>query len=124
MQIFREVAHSGSFSGASEKLGLAASAVSRYVGNLEDWLDVTLFQRTTRKVHLTDAGQAYLHEVESILAEVKELELMAEDLQETPRRTLSITAPVDYSRYSLEPFIDDFLARHAGVNMSMRYAEN
>jgi len=119
MQIFREVAHSGSFSGASDKLELAASAVSRYVGNLEDWLDVTLFQRTTRKVNLTDAGQVYLLKVEDILTNVKELELMAEDLQETPTGTLRITAPVDYSRYYVESFIDDFLGRYPGVNVSL-----
>lgn len=84
MQVFREVAVNESFSEAAEKLDLATSGVSRYIVNLESWLGVSLFQRSTRKVHLTEAGRQYLEKVKFILQNIHELELLANDSKAAP----------------------------------------
>jgi DNA-binding transcriptional LysR family regulator len=119
LQVFREAAHAGSFSAASEKLDLAQSAVSRYISSLEQWLGVNLFQRTTRNVQLTDLGRDYLKRIELILDSVQDLERRAEDLQANPSGTINVTVPVDYCRYYLEPFLEKFIGRYPQVNVSL-----
>ena len=60
MKVFQEVVDEGGFAAAARKLDLAPAVVTRLVTDLEQHLGVRLLQRTTRRVALTDAGQAYL----------------------------------------------------------------
>ena len=60
MEVFVEVAHSGSFSATAVKLDMSRAMVTRYVAELEQWLGARLLQRTTRSVTLTDAGESCL----------------------------------------------------------------
>ena len=57
MHVFAEVATSGSFSATADKLDMSRAMVTRYVGEMEQWLQARLLQRTTRSVTLTDAGE-------------------------------------------------------------------
>ena len=59
INVFVCVADSGSFRAAAERLNLTASAISKGIARLEDRLGVRLFQRTTRRLALTDAGAAF-----------------------------------------------------------------
>ena len=59
MRLFNKVAETGSFSAAGRAIGLAPSSVSRQISALEDQLGTRLFNRTTRKLHLTEAGEIY-----------------------------------------------------------------
>lgn len=63
MQAFCKVAKTNSFSSAARELGLSKAVVSRRVGELEKNLALRLFNRTTRRVSLTEAGVAYLAHV-------------------------------------------------------------
>jgi len=85
MQVFREVCRQGSFSAAAGSLGLANSAVSRQVTELEHWLGVKLLYRTTRTLSLTDDGKVYLQKIEDILGNVLELEQQASNKQQEVR---------------------------------------
>ena len=60
MRVFMEVAQSGSFSASASKLDMSRAMVTRYVAELEQWLETRLLQRTTRSVRLTDAGEHFL----------------------------------------------------------------
>lgn len=71
MKIFLEAAHYGSFTHAAERLGLTQSAVSVSIKKLEQKHDVLLFDRSGRRLILTDAGQVFLNEAERILRDVE-----------------------------------------------------
>jgi DNA-binding transcriptional LysR family regulator len=71
MKIFLEAAHFGSFTHAAERLGLTQSAVSVSIKKLEEKHDVSLFERSGRRLMLTEAGQVLLNEAERILRDVE-----------------------------------------------------
>lgn len=71
MRIFLEAAHFGSFTHAAERLGLTQSAVSVSIKKLEEKHDVSLFDRSGRRLMLTEAGQVLLNEAERILRDVE-----------------------------------------------------
>src|ERR1700744_6155502 len=71
MRIFLEAAHFGSFTHAAERLGLTQSAVSVSIKKLEEKHDVSLFDRSGRRLILTEAGQVLLNEAERILRDVE-----------------------------------------------------
>ncbi|MEO6292080.1 MAG: LysR family transcriptional regulator, partial [Burkholderiaceae bacterium] len=68
MEVFIEVAHTGSFSATADKLDMSRAMVTRYVAELEHWLGARLLQRTTRSVTLTDAGESCLRRSQQMLA--------------------------------------------------------
>jgi DNA-binding transcriptional LysR family regulator len=120
MQVFIEVAKRDSFSAAARHLYLSTTAVSRYVRDLEDWLGVELLHRTTRRLSLTDAGQAYLERCRGIVDDVGNLERTSRDLTDNPRGTVSVTAPVFLGRRFLGPQLPGFLERYPGIRLSLQ----
>ena len=76
IDVFVCVADSGSFRAAAERLNLTASAISKAIARLEGRLGVRLFQRTTRRLALTDAGTAFYRTCTGVLAELEEAELV------------------------------------------------
>ena len=85
MRLFNKVAETGSFSAAGRAIGLAPSSVSRQISALEDQLGTRLFNRTTRKLHLTEAGDIYHGHTERILSNIEEANAAVTELQEEPR---------------------------------------
>ena len=74
MQVFAAVAQAQGFSAAARRLGMSAASVTRAVAALEKRIGTLLLTRTTRSVHLSEAGQRYLEDCRRILAEVQEAE--------------------------------------------------
>ncbi|MCH8080707.1 MAG: LysR family transcriptional regulator [Proteobacteria bacterium] len=70
MRIFARVVEAGSFSEAGRQLGIVPSSVSRQINVLENSLGALLFQRTTRKLSLTEAGEIYYERTTTIVTEV------------------------------------------------------
>ena len=83
LRIFVRVVEAGSFSEAGRQLGLAPSSVSRQINELEDSLGAQLFQRTTRKLSLTEAGELYYERATSIVTEIDEAKLALYQLDGT-----------------------------------------
>src|SRR3546814_20108726 len=77
MQVFEKVANESGFAAAARTLDMSPPVVTRLVAELADHLGTRLFQRTTRKVSLTEAGPAYLARVRQILHDVAEAEEFA-----------------------------------------------
>lgn len=119
MQVFVEVVRQGGFRKAADELGMATSAVSRLVSELEAWLEVKLLNRTTRHISLSEAGQAYLPRFNQVLTDIEALEISAKDQHITPKGTLKITAPVFFGKYFIEPILPDFLSAFPEIKVSL-----
>lgn len=92
---FVEVVRQGSFTAAAEVLGLPKSTVSRRVSRLEEQLGAELLIRTTRKLRLTEAGEAFHARVAPAVERVEEAARLVAERQEEPRGLLRVTVPVD-----------------------------
>jgi DNA-binding transcriptional LysR family regulator len=90
---FIRVVESGGFSSAASALGLPPSSVSRSVAKLEHELGVTLLERTTRKVSLTDAGRAYFERARDALAGLDEATALAHDAAREPHGVVRLGVP-------------------------------
>ena len=117
MRFFVQVVRAGNFSAAGRQLDLAPSSISRQINSLEDELDVRLFHRSTRKLHLTEAGELYYDYASRILAEVDEANRAVTDLEATPRGTLRINSPVVFGRVHVAPAILAFLERYPEIQI-------
>ena len=95
MAIFAAVADAGSFTAAAERLGLAKSAVSLQLSQLERELGVQLLQRTTRKVSITEAGAAFLEDCRDLLQRAESAVERARSLRARPSGVLRITSTED-----------------------------
>ncbi|MEX3774711.1 LysR family transcriptional regulator [Pseudomonas sp. MYb118] len=115
MQVFSVVAQEQGFSAASRRLGMSAASVTRAVAALEKRIGTSLLTRTTRSVHLSEAGQRYLDDCRRILAEVQEAEDSAAGSHAEPRGQLTITAPVLFGELFVTPVVVSYLAQFPEV---------
>ncbi|MDO6563206.1 LysR family transcriptional regulator [Amphritea sp. 1_MG-2023] len=121
MKAFATVADLGSFTKAAEKLETSNQLVSKYVSQLEEQLGARLFNRTTRRVHLTQEGEQCLQHAMHILESVHDMESHFGGLQSTAKGLLQISAPVSFSTLHLAPLIRDFKQEYpeVGVNLEL-----
>ena len=119
MVIFVRAVEDGSFSAAARSLDLTPSAVSKQIRRLEDRLGVRLFNRTTRRISLTEAGQAYYDRCARIIAEIREAEEAVSSLSRSPRGTLRVSATVSFARVEVLPLINRFLRHYPEVSMDV-----
>lgn len=117
--LFVRVVEAESFTRAAEQLGLPKSSVSRAVSRLEDQLGVRLLQRTTRRLHLTDAGRAYFQQAQSALAGLAEAANAAVDAGKEPRGIVRITAPVDIGLILLTDVIASFTSKYPLIHIDL-----
>lgn len=115
---FVSVVEAESFTAAAQVLGLPKSSVSRNVARLEQDLGVRLLQRTTRRLHLTDAGSAFYHKARGALSTLEEAALAAADHGTEARGTVRLTAPVDLGEFLAEP-IARFLCQHPQIQVDL-----
>ncbi len=120
MRLFSRVADTGSFSAAGRVIGLAPSSVSRQISALENNLGTQLFNRTTRKLHLTEAGEIYQHHIERILSDIDEANSAVSLLQEEPRGTLRINIPVVFGRRYIASTLPEFLQKHPELSVELQ----
>jgi DNA-binding transcriptional LysR family regulator len=118
MQVFTAVAQEQGFSAAARRLGMSAASVTRAVAALEKRIGTQLLTRTTRSVHLSEAGQRYLEDCRRILAEVQEAEDSAAGSHAQPRGQLTITAPVLFGELFVTPLMVSFLTQFPDVTIN------
>lgn len=112
MQVFAAVADEESFAAAARRLHMSPPAVTRAIAALEGQLGVKLFNRTTRHVRATEAGQRYLEDARRILADVAAADEAAAGIDAEPRGRLAVTAPVLFGRRFVVPSIVEYLRRY------------
>ena len=119
LQAFAAVARHGGFRGAAMALGVSASALSEAVRRLETRLAVRLFNRTTRSVTLTEAGQRLLEQLGPALEAVRDALDVVDGFREGPKGVLRLNVPVIVARAILPPIAARFLAAHPGVSLEV-----
>jgi len=115
MTTFVKVVETGSFSAAGRALELSLPAVSRQIDNLEAHLRSQLLVRTTRRLALTEDGQAYYERAKSILAAIEDAETALTTRHAVPSGRLTVSSPVTFGRLLLAPAIPEFLAQFREV---------
>ena len=117
--VFVKVVQAGSFSQAAKLLNMPNSTVSAKVAALEKRLGVTLLQRTTRRLHLTEAGEGYFRRCMTALEELQTAENeLAIERSET-KGVLRLTAPVELGRSALPPVLDVLMKRHPAIKIDL-----
>ena len=123
MQVFVEVARSGSFSATADKLDMSRAMVTRYVGELEQWLGARLLQRTTRSVTLTDAGENCLRRSQQMLALMDDVEQETSSHDAALRGQLRITCSISFAYAQLAAAVVDFLKLHPQLKIDLNASE-
>lgn len=119
MRTYVAVATLGSFAEASRRLRLSPSAVTRSVADLEERLGLTLLNRTTRSVKLTDRGRIYLDSCRRILDDLDLAERQVRGEDADPRGELTIAAPVVFGRLHVLPVVTGLLAAFPDLNVRL-----
>ena len=123
MQAFVKVADAGSFAQAALQLNVSTSVVTRHVSSLEKHLGIRLFQRTTRKVVLTEAGADYADGCRVLLAELEEVESRATTTSKEVAGDLRIVALGSFSLFRLTPLFAEYQAKFPHVNLRVTLTE-
>ena len=110
LRAFVKVVELGSFSEAGRQLRLSRSAISKYVGELEESLGVQLLNRTTRHASATESGQTYFERAMTILADIDAADQAVAQAQSSPRGLLRVNAPMSFGTLQLGPAVADFMA--------------
>src|SRR5690606_20470587 len=92
----------------------------KYVTDLEDYLGVRLMNRTTRKLSLTEAGEAYYREISDILQQLDDLDATISDQTAEPRGLLRVSAPRNFGETTLAEALFAFLRAHPEVTLDLR----
>lgn len=119
MHVFVRVAELGSLSAASADLGHARGVASAIVSELERYLGVQLFERTTRRLRLTEEGAFYLPRARSILADVRQLEEEVGGAERAPRGLLRVQIPSGLTRWVVVPGLPRFAAAYPGIELQI-----
>lgn len=119
MEVFAKVASLGTLSAAARSLGMSQSMATKHVDAIEDRLGARLFQRTTRRLTLTDAGQRYLEACERILGEIEEADAEAAAEVAEPRGLLRLNAPLSFGFRQVVPALADFAALYPQLTVDL-----
>ena len=120
IRTFVQIADDGSLTAAAGALGMSLPAVVRSLAALEAELGARLFQRTTRRLALTQEGLQYLARSRDILAAVAEADASLADEAQAPRGQLAITAPVLLGQRVVADFVTRFVAANPGIRCSVQ----
>ncbi len=119
MTTFVRIVDKGSLTAAANALDTSLPTVVRILAALERELGASLLNRTTRRIHLTDAGAQYLERCRIILSEVRDAEAKLSSSQAEPQGRLTVTASVLFGRRYVAPIVSEFILRHRDVNVEM-----
>jgi DNA-binding transcriptional LysR family regulator len=118
-EVFVAVVARQGFARAAEALDTSPANVTRYIADLEAHLGTRLLNRHSRKLSLTDSGQALYERARSILDEVAEAEALSASNTLQPRGRLRINAPVSFGILHLAPLWPKFLKKHPEVELEV-----
>jgi DNA-binding transcriptional LysR family regulator len=120
IRAFVQVFDAGGFSAAARQFGRSKALLSKYVTDLEDYLGVRLMNRTTRKLSLTEAGEAYYREASGLLQQLDDLDSTIADQTTEPRGLLRVSAPRNFGETTLAPAILEYLRKYPKVTLDLR----
>lgn len=124
IKLFVRLASTHNISLAGHELGLSPAVASSHINKLEHGLGVRLVHRTTRKVSLTEEGEAFLPHAEEVLSTVQAARASVGAEGASPRGTLRITAPASFGRMHLVPALKGFLDRYPDLTVDFRLSDS
>jgi DNA-binding transcriptional LysR family regulator len=113
----------GSYTAAAARLGVSKAAMSQRIAELERVAGVTLVQRTTRSVRLTEAGQRLVDQTRAAFEQISQSFAQVRDLAEAPQGLLRVTAPVALARQQIVPLLPDFLRQYPQVRIELNLSD-
>ncbi len=113
------LARQGSYTAAARRLGVSKAAMSQRIAELERHAGVPLVTRTTRHVHLTDAGLRLVADTAGAFDDIAQRFAAVQDLAGTPRGVLRVTAPMALARQHLTPHLPTFLEANPEVRLEL-----
>jgi DNA-binding transcriptional LysR family regulator len=119
MSVIIAVTETGSFSAASRRLGTPVATVSRKVSELEARLKAELFQRSSRRMTLTDAGRTYIEACKRIIEQVDDAEREVSGEYRAPKGDLAVTAPWGLGHMHLLPIAVEFLTAYPEIGLRL-----
>lgn len=123
LQTFVRVVEAGSITAAAERSGLAKSAVSRRIADLEARLGAQLVARTTRRLTVTEIGQAFYERCRRLIADLAEAESLVADTHGALGGTLRVATPVTFGMMHLAPVLTEFKQQHPGVTVDVDFSD-
>jgi DNA-binding transcriptional LysR family regulator len=119
MSVIIAVTETGSFSAASRRLGTPVATVSRKVAELEARLEAELFQRSSRRMTLTDAGRSYVEACKRIIEQVDDAERQVSGEYRNPKGDLAVTTPWGLGHTHLLPIAVEFLNAFPEISLRL-----
>lgn len=123
MRVFVKVVEQGGFARAGEVLDISNAVITRHVADLEQHLGIRLLNRTTRKLSLTEPGQAYLDRVKRILSEIDEAEAIASAGSKRPTGTLRIYSLLGFGKQQLAELLPAYSAQNPEVKLDVTLSD-
>ena len=119
LRAFRRIVELGSIAKAADALDLSSAALSKQLRALEAHLGAVLLQRTTRRMSLTDTGQAYYAECCRLLDEFDALEQSVRAQSQQVAGRLRVNAPLSFALSTLSPLLARFMQRHPQLQIDL-----
>jgi DNA-binding transcriptional LysR family regulator len=119
MVVFSHVVEQGSFSAAAKHIGLSRAVVSYHIKKLEQQLGITLLNRSTRSIMLTQAGSDYYQRCRIIAEQASAANQQIENLKNEPEGLLKITCPVSVGLHSIVPALDKFRKLYPKIELDL-----
>ena len=117
LRLFIAVAEARSFAAAARAHQVSPPTVTRGIAALERRLGVRLLNRTTRQMHLTEAGARFLADCKRIVDALHSAEETVRNARREPQGLLTVTAPVMFGRMHIAPLLHEFLEQHPKINV-------
>ena len=117
MGVFACVVEKSSFSGAARDLGITTSAVSQQIRSLEQEMEVTLLHRSTRRLSLTEAGQAFFHSCQEMLAAAERGKIRINELRDDLVGDLRIATTPELGATHVVPALSHWISAHRGLTV-------
>jgi DNA-binding transcriptional LysR family regulator len=123
MTLFLKVVHFGSMSAAGKHVGLSPASISRAIAALEHHLGVQLFNRTSRKIVLTQAGETYYERLKPLLEELAQMEALTRNTQDEPEGLLRVHAHTSVGIHLVTPCMGEFYKQYPNITIDLQLSE-
>ncbi|QTQ34698.1 Putative transcriptional regulator, LysR family [Aromatoleum petrolei] len=121
LRAFEQAVRTGSFTAAADRLGISRPAVSKSIAQLEMQLDTRLFNRTTRRLHLTAEGRTYFEKVSAGLAQLDEASELLKESRMGPTGLIRVSSITVFGKYYILPLLPTFFSKYPKVDLEMSF---